>query len=76
MRYIRHTWRYFGLKLRYIRRMLRHMRPMLSHIRPMLRYISGLGPHVEVHRTLGIHLDPRKLLQGKVQRLSKHQYMD
>ena len=56
--------------------MLRYMRLMLSHIRPMLRYISGLGPHVEVHRTLGTHLDPRELLHGKVQTLSKHQYMD
>ena len=65
MRYIRHTWRYFGLKLRYIRRILRYMRPMLSHIRPMLRYISGLGPHVEVHRTLATYRNPRKTKSGQ-----------
>ena len=39
---------------------LGYIRLMLSHIRPMLRYISGLGPHVEVHRTLGTHRNPRK----------------
>ena len=54
---------------------LGYIRPMLSHIRPMLRYISGLGPHVEVHRTLATYRNPWELSQGKVQRLSKQQYI-
>ena len=54
---------------------LGYIRPMLSHIRLMLRYISGLGPHVEVHRTLGTYRTSRKLSWPRVQRLSKHQYI-
>ena len=54
---------------------LGYIRPLLSNIRPMLRYISGLGPHVEVHRTLGTYRNSRKLNKVRVQRLSKQQYI-
>ena len=80
---MRHTGRYFGLKLKHIRPMLRHMRLvlrrirlMLRHVRLMWRYIRAMLSYVEVHRTLGTHLDPRKPLHPKVQTLSKHQYID
>ena len=61
---------------RYIRPMLRYIGPMLSYIRLMLSYIRPHKALVEVHRTLGNHRNSRELLHAKVQRLSKHQYMD
>ena len=61
--------------LRQIRLMLGHIRLMLSYIRSMLRHISGLGPHVEVHRTLANYRNPRESSHGRVQRLSKQQYI-
>ena len=42
----------------------------------MLSHIALCTQDVEVHRTLGTYRNPRNLLSGKVQTLSKHQYMD
>ena len=38
-------------------------------------YVEVHEAHVEVHRTLGTHCNPRKASHGKVQRLSKQQYI-
>ena len=69
--------------LSHMRPMLSHMRPVLSHIRPMLSYIRPMLSHIRlstqtcwVHRALAPYRNSRNSLSGRVQRLSKHQYMD
>ena len=56
--------------------MLGYIRPMLGYIRLMLSYIRPMLSHIWIHRALGTYRNSRKSLHGRVQRLSKHQYMD
>ena len=46
-----------------------------ANVEPHKAYVEVHKAHVEVHRAPGTHRNPRELSQGKVQRLSKHQYI-
>ena len=66
---------YTTLMLSYMRLVLRYTELMLGYMRPLSSYTRCLLPNVEVHRALGPHRNPRKLIPGRVQRLSKHTYI-
>ena len=53
-----------------------HVEAHKAHVEAHKGYVELHKAYVEVHRTLGPYRTPRKLSWLRVQRLSKHQYMD
>ena len=55
--------------------MLRYAELMSGYMRPLLSYTGCLLPHVEVHKALANHRNPREPFHPRVQTLSKHTYI-
>ena len=52
-----------------------HVEAHKAYVEVHKGYVELHKAYVEVHRTLGTYRNPRKLSHGKVQRLSKRQYI-
>ena len=53
-----------------------HVEAHKAHVEVHKGYVGVHKAYVEVHRTLANYRNSRNLLHVRVQRLSKHQYMD
>ena len=66
---------YTARMLSYMAFMLRYTELDWGYMRPLLSYTRRMLPHVEARRALATQRNSRKLLPGRVQRLSKHTYI-
>ena len=66
---------YAEVRKAYVEAHRAHVEVHKAYVEVHEAYVEVHKAHVEVHRTLANYRNPRTLSQGRVQRLSKHQYI-